>query len=1045
MKATTQTHRPIRRLRAAIAVSCVVIFIRLLSGVAQAQILIQPTLTSYSSQNPYGGLYGINRQAVYTCNGSGLASGPSGILGGPDSKHGNGVEGAMWTSVGNTAAPNDFNPQLYYDLGGTINLQIIRIWNYNEAGFSKFGARVIRVSTSADNSNFTVLGNLTLTPGGGTTAEPAQDFATAIPGIRYVKLQILTNWDGAVFWSSITGAQRGGADGRSLVGLSEVRFVAATLTPTAQAVSSPGPINGATEVEPDASLSWDANNGDGAASEYRVLVGVGNASYNYLVHSSTVPVSVSQRMNWLPPTNVIQKGSSFWWRVEKLTASGVVSSPTWSFVTRAETIAEKEARMAWFRHGKLFGAIVWGLYSGAEGVWPPQTGARGSSWTYAEWMQFWQGLDTLTYRNTLEPYLTGTNFDAAQMARMCKAAGMEMVYVMPRHHDGYAIWNTRTVTALATNGFKIANNPRNPGRRDFLKELVDALRVEGLRVGFYFSLGDWHHPDFPHAGTLWAHPQAGNPPSHVEVWQNYVSYLHQQVREIVDPGIITNYGPFDVVYFDYSTDGINGESWGATKLVHLVRQFNPNIIINNRLWNGLNNTNGDYATPEANVNNIGYNQYNRDWEAIMSANQPPTWGYGRPDYYPFKSASNLVWDVVDVASKGGTIELSVSPKGDGSLHPHQILQYGGLGAWMATNGASVKGTTGNPVGSRPSWGEYTSKRNENRLYMHVFNRPADGNIVASGLYGTIKRAWLLSNPAQSLTFTSHTDGCQVFLPAGMTDPIDTVIVLDYVFPVAPSTTTTVAAVSSENVLGLDREARHTVDSSGLASGNLGPIHAEGESGIVWTTVGSLGPGTDYAPFITFDLGEVSDVRAIREWGYNAGFLTFGSALAKIGPKNVDVYGSLDGMNFTFAGAVRFALAPGTNNYLGNTVAVNLPGVRYIRLNIRTSHDGAVFDGTGTVRGGDGRSLTGLSEIRFLKGQAGFPVVVRQLGFSGPTFQVQGDGFDLGRRYRLTRALDFGHGFPAVVDGPRVPTATVDVFTDPAPPSARAFYRMEEMP
>ena len=1013
----------------------------LVGGVAQAQGIIQPAVAAYSSQNPYG----IDRAATRTRDGSGLTAGGSGILGAADSTHGNVAGGNMWTTRGNTGAPADTNPAVTYDLGVTTNLQSIRLWNYNESGYARFGARVMRVSTSSDNTNFTVLGNPTLAQAGGTTTEPAQNIPAAVSSVRYVKFQILTNWDGAIFWSSITGTNFAGTDGRYLTGLAEVRFVVATPPPGAQAVSNPGPANAAAGVEPDTSLSWDANDGDGAATGYHVFVGVGNASYNYLVHTTTLPVSVSSRMTWQPPTNVIQKGLGFWWRVDKITTNGAVASPVWTFAARPETTAEKDARMVWFRNGKLFGAIVWGLYSGAEGVWPPQTGTKTSSWTYAEWMQFWKSLDTITWRNTMEPYLTGTNFNAAQMARMCKDAGMEMVYVMPRHHEGYAIWNTQTTTTLAPKGFKIANNPQNPAHRDFLKELVDALRAEGLRVGFYFSLGDWHHPDFPHAGTLWAHPQAANPPAHVEVWSNYVAYLHQQVREIVDPGIVTNYGPFDVVYFDYSTSGINGESWGATKLVHLVRQFNPNIIINNRLWNGLANTNGDFATPEADVANVGYNEYARDWEAIMSANNPPTWGFGRPDVYAFKTAANLVWDVVDVASKGGTIELSVSPKGDGSLHPDQLNQYAGLGEWMATNGASVKGTTGNPVGTRPTWGEYTSKRNENRLYLHVFNRPADGNIVASGLYGTIKGAWLLSNPSKTLTVTPRAEGCQVFLPAGMSDPIDTVIVLDYVFPAAPTTTTKVKAVSSENVLGMDRSASHTVDSSGLTTGNLGPLHAEGEDGKVWTTVGNLGPGTDYAPFITFDLGQTTNVQAIREWGYNAAFLTAGLPLARIGPKQVDVYGSVDGTNFTFAGGVRFALAPGTNNYLGNTVAVNLTGIRYVRLNIRTNYDGAVFDGTGAVRGGDGRSLTGLSEIRFLTGPPGLPVVVRQSGFNGSAFQLQGDGLDLNRRYQLTRSQNLGDGFPLVVDGPRAPAATVDAFSDPSPPPGQAFYRLEEMP
>lgn len=734
------------------------------------------------------------------------------------------------------------------------------------------------------------------------------------------------------------------------------------------AVSNPLPADGAMAVEPDATFSWDADDPDHQATQFHLTIGVGAVVYDYVVHTDTIARGTQERITYTPSINMIQTGGPYWWRVDKVLASEIITGPVWTFTTRSETAAEKEARMAWFRNGKVFGAIVWGLYAGAEGVWPPQTGTKSPSWTYAEWMQFWKKLDTITYRNTLEPYLTGEQFDAAQMARLCKDAGMEMVYVMPRHHDGYAIWDTRTSTTLAPEGFKITNSPYNPQKRDYLKELVDALHAEGLRVGFYFSLGDWHHPDFPHDGTRWAHPQSDRPPAYKEVWANYVSYLHQQVREIADPDSSADYGRFDAVYFDYSSTGINGEDWGATKLVHMVRQHNPDIIINNRLWNGLDNPNGDFSTPEAVVDNIGYNDYRgRDWEAIMSANNPPTWGYGRPDLYRFKTAAQLVWDIVDVVSKGGLIELSVSPKADGSLHPEQLTQYAGLGAWMARHAASIKGAEGNPAGVRPAWGEYTSRRSENRLYLHVFKRPEDGQVLAKYFYGTVNGAWLLANPEQKLTVTSVADGFQVDLPAELADSINTVIEVDYEFPAALTTTTTVADVSSENVLGLDRDANRTVDASGLSYGPGGSLHhADAENGKVWTTVGKLGPGRDYAPYIIFDLGAVMNIAGIREWGYNSSFnIGGGQKISIIGPDEVEVYTSADGGTYTFAETVHFALAPGADGYEGHAIPVSYTGIRFIKLVIKTNHDGAVFDGTGSNSGvKDRRSLTGLSEIRF---------------------------------------------------------------------------------
>lgn len=810
---------------------------------------------------------------------------------------------------------------------------------------------------------------------------------------------------------------------------------------TRAAAILPDPADTATGVAAEATLAWSPGPSDPAATGYRVVLGVGDPASGFVVNTETL-AAASGRVAWTPPPNVIQTGTRFWWRVDTLTSGGEVAGAVWRFTTRAETESERDARMAWFREGKFFGAIVWGLYSGAEGVWPPQTGTKGGSWTYAEWMQYWKSLPSLTYRDALEPCLTGVNFDAGAMARLCKQAGMEMVYVMPRHHDGYAIWDTATTTTLAPAGFKITNSPHNPTRRDYLKELVDALRAEGLRVGFYFSLGDWHHPDFPRDGS-WAHPQQGQTVPGAD-WSRYVEYLYQQVREIVDPAAGAGYGPFDAVYFDYSSDGINGEEWGASRLVHLVRRHQPGIIINNRLWNGLENPNGDFATPEATIDHLGYNQVHRDWEAIMSANSPPTWGYGRPDLYPFKSGAALVRDIVSAVAKGGTIELSVSPKGDGGLHADQVRQYRQLGSWMARNGAAVKGSRANPVGVKPSWGEITCRPAESLLYLHVFDRPADGVIATRCLPGAARRAWLLAEPARTLPVTTLPNGFQVTLPAAWADATNTVIAVDCAFPGFQLRSATVAAVSSENVIGLDRDASRTVDSSGLSAGLVGLEHAEGESALAWTSVGSIGPGVDYDPCITFDLGEICDVRAIREWGYNAALPTFGTAISKIGPKTVDVYGSADGVTFALAGQVRFARAPGVAGYLGNTVALDAPGVRYLKLDIRENHDGAVFDGTGARRGGDGRSLTGLSEIRFVTGPPGAHLRLPYNRPEGASFRFRAEGLDLGKTYRLTRSLLLPWNAPVVLEGPRPPQATIDDFTDPAPPG-RAYYRVEETP
>ncbi|MBC8341360.1 MAG: hypothetical protein H8E63_06830 [Proteobacteria bacterium] len=179
----------------------------------------------------------------------------------------------------------------------------------------------------------------------------------------------------------------------------------------------------------------------------------------------------------------------------------------------------------------------------------------------------------------------------------------------------------------------------------------------------------------------------------------------------------------------------------------------------------------------------------------------------------------------------------------------------------------------------------------------------------------------------------------------------------------------VHAFSSE-LTALGRQAANSVNGSGLTGiGNLGDAHDVVEGNQFWTTAGNLGGGfgTDFDPEITFDLGGVVNVTKIREWGYNNSAITF------IGPDLVEIFTSTDGSTFISQGTVNFAQASGLNTYGGNDIAVDLQGIRYIKLDILTNHDGAVFDGTGVLGGTlDPRSLTGLSEIRFVVNSVTIP-------------------------------------------------------------------------
>src|SRR5882724_6807038 len=218
--------KPFSVMSAVTGLSLTLLFLFLLcAGIVQAQTLIDPAVNSFSSElTPYG------RQAVHTVDGSGLTAGASAILGAADSTVNNGNSGVEWTTDGTINGPSDLNPSITYDLLGVYNLQTIRVWNYNEGGLPQVGPSSILLSTSVDGTNFTQFGIINPAQAGGTNGQPGQDFAMSVANVRYVQLQILSNWDGAIFWDTITGADSSGNDGRSLTGLQEVRFVGAQVT-----------------------------------------------------------------------------------------------------------------------------------------------------------------------------------------------------------------------------------------------------------------------------------------------------------------------------------------------------------------------------------------------------------------------------------------------------------------------------------------------------------------------------------------------------------------------------------------------------------------------------------------------------------------------------------------------------------------------------------------------------------------------------------------------------------------------------------------------
>lgn len=358
-----------------------------------------------------------------------------------------------------------------------------------------------------------------------------------------------------------------------------------------------------------------------------------------------------------------------------------------------------EKRMQWFVQARFGMFIHWGLYA---------VPARG------EWVRSNERMPEEKYM----PFFREFDPSAAEpkaWVQAAKEAGMGYVILTAKHHDGFCLFDSELTD------FKSTNTPMG---RDIVREFLEAGREAGLKVGLYYSLIDWHHPDFPHHGDRY-HPMRSDPAASNEErdFERYLAYMHGQVKELC-----TRYGRLDVLWFDFSYNQLRGEAWRADELADMVRTLQPGILLNNRLevsGEGFGSLaqgepapcHGDFVSPERMVPPEGlFDPQGRPlyWETCTTMNH--SWGYCAGDTW-YKPAPLLLKKLVECVSKGGNFLLNVGPDGNGRI-PRQAmdtLKY--LGQWMQINGESIRGC--GPSGmEKPEWGRIT--RRENVLYLHIY-------------------------------------------------------------------------------------------------------------------------------------------------------------------------------------------------------------------------------------------------------------------------------------------------------------------------------------
>ncbi len=367
--------------------------------------------------------------------------------------------------------------------------------------------------------------------------------------------------------------------------------------------------------------------------------------------------------------------------------------------------AAYEERMKWFVHDRFGMFIHWGLYA---------IPARG------EWVRSQEHMPEEQYRPFFEEF-DPVDFDPKAWAKLAKQAGMKYAVLTSKHHDGFCLFDS------ALTDWKVTNTPFG---RDIVREFLDAFRAEGLKVGLYYSLLDWHHPDYPAFGDQ-NHPERDNPAFRDKPhdFARYLDYLHGQVRELC-----TNYGKLDIMWFDFSYGDLTGEAWRASELVRMVRSLQPGIILDNRLevsGSGFGSIatdapleySGDFVSPEQIIPQEGFRDSkgrNICWEACITMND--NWGYTALDKN-FKPAATIIRKLVECVSKGGNLLLNVGPDARGNIPPESVEILRTIGAWMHRNGASVYGCGGAGM-PKPENGRIT--RCGKTLYYHILENSIGG-------------------------------------------------------------------------------------------------------------------------------------------------------------------------------------------------------------------------------------------------------------------------------------------------------------------------------
>jgi len=420
------------------------------------------------------------------------------------------------------------------------------------------------------------------------------------------------------------------------------------------------------------------------------------------------------------------------------------------FSISAKLFAQTSEKASWFKDARFGMFIHWGLYSAAEGMWKGEPLRYMNN--YAEWLRYRNRVSKEEY-GTLAKRFDWSKIDPEQWVLLAKEAGMKYIIITAKHHDGVALWDTKV------GDYSL---PKLSGsNRDVIKDIAEACRKHGMKLGFYYSHWiDWEHPyGWNHQQELSGHVTDAQ---YNQYWQEKVI---PQLRELM-----TNYGDIALIWFDmwipYQKSIIKKEQ--LLQVVKLIRELQPNCLINSRLGLPTDAENVDFET--LGDNQFGSNYINHPWETPGTIAH--SWGYNGQEN-EWKSTSQIFQSLISNVSLNGGFTLNIGPRANGTVPYESISRLHEVGDWLNSYGAGIYGSTGLDLKNNHfDWGYFTTKKEGQKtvVYAHVFNWPLDHTLRITGIKSTPEQVSLMKGSVSTaLKFDQSLSLIHIQLPDAQPD------------------------------------------------------------------------------------------------------------------------------------------------------------------------------------------------------------------------------------------------------------------------------------